>query len=147
MRLAAIALLAIVVHAHAQAPNASPVGVWQTYDDDTRAPKAVVQIDDRAGTLSGRIVKLFRAPGEDANPRCQACTGKRHDRPVLGMTILWNFHRHGDIWVGGEVLDPESGDSYHATLRLRDGGATLDVHGYIGIPLLGRSQVWERQPR
>jgi uncharacterized protein (DUF2147 family) len=59
------------------------------------------------------------------------------------MDILWNFHRDGDHWDGGEVLDPESGDIYRATLRLRD-DATLVVHGYIGIPLLGRSQVWTR---
>ncbi len=55
-----------------------------------------------------------------------------------------DFRHDGGVWNGGEVLDPESGDVYRATLRLRDGGARLDVHGYIGIPLLGRSQIWTR---
>jgi uncharacterized protein (DUF2147 family) len=143
MRLAAIALFAFATHALAQVRASSPVGTWQTFDDDTHAPKALVEIANRAGVLSGRIVKLFPAPGDDPNPRCADCSGERRDQPVLGMDILWNFRRDGDHWDGGEVLDPESGDIYRATLHLRD-DATLVVHGYIGIPLLGRSQVWTR---
>ncbi|HTI97245.1 MAG TPA: DUF2147 domain-containing protein [Rudaea sp.] len=142
MRIAAIVLLGFV--AHASARGASPVGTWQTFDDDTHTPKALVRIEDHAGIVSGRIVKLFPAPGDDPDPRCADCRGERRDRPVLGMTILWNFRRDGEHWDGGEVLDPESGDIYRATLRLRDDGTNLEVHGYIGIPLLGRSQVWTR---
>ena len=144
MRLAAIFVFAFAASALTQMHHASPIGVWQTFDDDTHAPKALVEITSHAGVLSGRIVKLFPAPGDDSDPRCTDCTGERRGQRVLGMTILWNFRRDGDGWDGGEVLDPESGDVYRATLRLRDGGKTLDVHGYIGIPLLGRSQIWTR---
>ena len=140
--LAIAALLLAVTPAFAQAT--SPAGLWQTYDDDTHAPKSLVQITDRASVLSGRIVKLYPAPGDDPDPRCTDCPGERRERPVLGMTRLWNFRRDGGIWDGGEVLDPESGDVYRATLRLRDGGSKLDVHGYIGIALFGRSQIWTR---
>ena len=142
MRIAAIVLLGFAAHAFAR--DAAPVGTWQTFDDDTHAPKALVRIEDRAGIISGRIVKLFPEPGEDPDPRCTNCTGAQHGQRVLGMTILWNFRRDGDHWDGGEVLDPESGDIYRAALHLRNGGKTLDVHGYIGIPLLGRSQIWTR---
>ena len=121
----------------------SPAGTWKTIDDETHRPRALVRIEERDGVLSGRIVHLFREPGEDPDPLCEDCPGERHNQPVLGMTILWNFHRHGDAWEGGEVLDPEEGRIYRANLHLRD-DAHLDVHGYIGVPLLGRSQVWER---
>lgn len=143
MRVCAIAAL-LFAAAPALAQDAAPTGTWQTFDDDTHAPKALVEIADQAGVLSGRIVKLYTAPGDDPDPRCADCTGAQQGQRVLGMTILWNFRRDGDGWDGGEVLDPESGDVYRATLHLRDGGKTLDVHGYIGIPLLGRSQVWTR---
>ena len=142
MRLAAIALFAFATLAPTHA--ASLVGTWQTFDDDTHAAKALVEITNHAGVLSGKIVKLFPAPGEDADPRCTQCAGTRHDQRVVGMTILWNFRRDGDHWSGGEVLDPESGDVYRAILHPRNDGKTLDVHGYIGIPLLGRSQIWTR---
>ena len=121
----------------------SPAGTWKTIDDETHRPRALVRIEERDGVLSGRIVRLFREPGEDPDPLCEDCPGERHNQPVLGMTILWNFHRHGDAWEGGEVLDPEEGRIYRANLHLRD-DAHLDVHGFIGVPLLGRSQVWER---
>jgi uncharacterized protein (DUF2147 family) len=135
-------LLAVASLAAAAGP--SPLGTWRTIDDETHRPRALVSIEEHDGMLSGRIVRLFREPGEDPNPLCVECEGKRHNQPVLGMTILWNFRRNGDAWTGGEVLDPEEGRIYHANLRLRDNGARLDVHGYIGLPLLGRSQVWER---
>lgn len=142
MRIAATVLLGFAAHVFAR--DASPVGTWQTFDDETHAPKALVEIVDHAGLLSGRVVKLYPAPGEDPDPHCADCPGERRDQPVLGMSILWNFRRDGDRWDGGKVLDPESGDIYRATLHLRNGGKTLDVHGYIGIPLLGRSQIWTR---
>ena len=128
--------------AHAAEP--SPAGTWKTIDDETHQARALVQIEEHDGTLTGRIVQLFREPGEDANPLCVDCPGERHNQPVLGMTILWNFHRDGDVWKGGDVLDPEDGSIYRANLQLHDNGTRLEVHGYIGVPLLGRSQVWER---
>ena len=96
MRVVAIVtLLLTAALAHAD----SPAGLWQTFDDDTHAPKALVRIEDHAGIISGRIVKLFLAPGDDPNPHCADCRGERRDQPVLGMGILWNFRRDGDHWV------------------------------------------------
>jgi uncharacterized protein (DUF2147 family) len=128
----------------AVASGISPIGTWRTIDDETHKPRALVTIEGHDGALTGRIVRLFREPGEDPAPLCVDCPGERHNQPVLGMTILWNFHQVGDAWTGGEVLDPEEGRIYRANLRLRDDGAKLEVHGYIGVSLLGRSQIWER---
>jgi uncharacterized protein (DUF2147 family) len=136
--------LFLLAATHLSAAERSPIGTWRTIDDETHKPRALVRIERQDDALSGRIVQLFRDPGEDPAPLCAPCAGERHNQPVLGMTILWNFHRQGDIWTDGEVLDPEEGKIYRANLRLRDEGTRLDVHGYIGVPLLGRSQVWER---
>jgi len=128
----------------AAASGISPIGTWRTIDDETHKPRALVSIEEHDGALTGRIVQLFREPGEDPQPLCIDCPGERHNQPVLGMTILWNFHQHGDSWTGGEVLDPEEGRIYRATLRVLDAGQQLELHGYVGVPLFGRSQVWER---
>lgn len=144
MRLAAIVLLTLAAPTLAQTASRSPAGLWQTFDDETHAPKALLRIADHAGVLSGRIVKLFPAPGEDADPRCAKCPDERHGQRVIGMKILWNLRRDGNAWSGGEILDPESGDVYRASLHLDENGRTLDVRGYIGIPMLGRSQTWTR---
>jgi uncharacterized protein (DUF2147 family) len=129
--------------ARAQATGASPLGRWTTIDDSSHKPRAIVEISEHEGLLSGRVVQLFRNPGEDPNPRCKDCTGARHDQPVLGMTILWNLHRDGDTWEGGEILDPEEGSIYRCKLHPA-GDGKLEVRGFIGISLLGRTQTWER---
>jgi len=127
----------------AQDISATPLGTWRTFDDDTHAPKALVEISVQDGELSGRIVKLFREAGEDPDPHCSACRGQRKDQRVLGMTILWGMHGDGAVWSGGEILDPEEGAIYRAKLHLASDGK-LEVRGYLGISLLGRTQVWER---
>ena len=136
-------LLCLCVRAlHAE--DLTPVGTWKTIDDDTHEAKSLVEISDYDGMLSGRIVQIFRKVGEDPNPPCKECPGERHNQPLIGMTILWNLHRHGDTWEGGEILDPESGKNYRCNLHVTEGGSRLEVRGFIGFALLGRTQVWER---
>ena len=142
-RLSALLLIALL-YAGAIHADPSPIGMWKTIDDDTHEAKALVEIIEQGGVLSGHIVKLFRHPDEVQDPLCKPCEGERHDQRVLGMTILWNFHRDGDVWDGGEILDPEEGKIYRCKLHPIDGGARLEVRGFIGISLLGRTQVWER---
>ena len=142
-RLSALLLIAFL-HAGTVHADPSPIGSWKTIDDDTHEAKALVEITEQGGVLTGHIVKLFRHPDEEQDPLCKPCEGERHDQRVLGMTILWDFHRDGDVWDGGEILDPEEGKIYRCKLHLIDGGAKLEVRGFIGISLLGRTQVWER---
>jgi uncharacterized protein (DUF2147 family) len=130
----------------ALAGNPTPLGTWTTIDDVSHRPRSLVEISETDGVLSGRIVRLFQAPGEDPDPRCVDCQGERHGQPVLGMTILWNLHHHGDSWDGGEILDPESGSIYRVTLHPEAGGERLEVRGYIGFSLFGRTQIWQRAP-
>jgi uncharacterized protein (DUF2147 family) len=143
-KLALGALLAVSsVTAFAQA--ATPVGTWQTIDDETGKPKAIIQIvDDGSGQLSGKVV---RGIGEFDHPeqRCTACTDERKDQLVKGMTIITGMRQNGDQWDGGQILDPSNGKLYKCKMTMADGGRKLTVRGYIGVSLLGRSQTWLRQ--
>jgi uncharacterized protein (DUF2147 family) len=120
----------------------TPVGVWKNIDDVTHQAKALIQIDqDSNGVLSGKIVKLLQHP--DAT--CDNCDGALKGKPVIGMTILWGLKQDGKTWDGGRILDPKSGKVYSAKMTVVDGGQKLEVRGFLGISLLGRSQIWERQ--
>lgn len=137
------ALLASAVTAFAQAN--SPIGTWQTIDDHTGQPKALVQISqDANGTLSGKVVKGLGA-NDQPDRRCSACTDSRKDQLILGMTIIDDMKKDGDNWDGGQILDPENGKLYKCKMHVEDGGQKLVVRGYIGVSLLGRSQTWVRQ--
>ncbi|HMR69192.1 MAG TPA: DUF2147 domain-containing protein [Rubrivivax sp.] len=139
--IAAAALLAAAGTAFAQA---TPVGLWKTIDDETKAEKSYVRISEADGVLSGRIEKLLDPKKQDS--KCDKCTDSRKDQPVLGMTILEGVKKDGDdnTWAGGTILDPNNGKVYKVQMSPKDGGKALDVRGYIGMPLLGRTQTWLR---
>jgi uncharacterized protein (DUF2147 family) len=121
---------------------ASPVGQWKTIDDATGKAKSIVTIRQEGGELFGTIDTLFNPPVP--HPTCYLCSGAMKDRPLVGLQILWGFKQDGSQWSGGQVLDPETGKIYRGSLALEDGGKKLRLHGYIGIPLFGRTQHWLR---
>jgi uncharacterized protein (DUF2147 family) len=136
-------LLASAVTAMAQAD--SPIGTWQTIDDHTGQPKALVQITaDSGGALDGKVIKGL-GPNDQPDRRCTECTDARKDQLILGMTIINDMKKTDDGWDGGQILDPENGKVYKCKMHLEDGGQKLVVRGYIGVSLLGRSQTWIRQ--
>lgn len=142
---AALAGVLLASAATAMAQADTPVGTWQTIDDHTGQPKALVQIvEDGNGTLSGKVIKGLGA-NDQPDRRCTACTDSRKDQPILGMTIISDMKKDGDAWDHGQILDPENGKLYKCKMRVEDGGNKLVVRGYIGVSLLGRSQTWVRQ--
>ncbi|NVM79293.1 uncharacterized protein (DUF2147 family) [Duganella sp. SG902] len=145
MKFLAFIAAAALTMSPAFADNTSPAGLWKNIDDETGKPKALIRITENNGVLTGQIEKLFREANEDQNPKCDKCEGARKDQPIVGMTILSNLKKDGDEYAGGEILDPNNGKVYKSKLRLADGGKKLNVRGYIGVPMLGRSQTWVRQ--
>ena len=127
----------------ANLPDPLP-GLWEQVDEKTGKVQALVRIVERpGGRYQGFVEKLFIAPGEDPNPRCEDCTDERKNQPVLGMRIISDLKRSGtDSFGEGEILDPDSGDTYRLKITIMDGGKKLDVRGFIGISLFGRSQIW-----
>jgi uncharacterized protein (DUF2147 family) len=120
----------------------SPVGRWRTVDDATGKAKSIVAIREENGKLYGTIETLFNPPVP--HPTCYLCSGDLKDRPLVGLQVLWGFQQEGNRWSGGEVLDPETGKIYKASLALENGGKDLQLHGYIGVPLFGRTEHWVR---
>ena len=122
----------------------SPVGKWMTIDDKSGKPGGLIRIEQVAGQYQGWIEKIFPDPDEDPNPKCVYCEGERKNKPVVGLNFMWGLTKQGDEYRGGEILDPRSGKIYRARMKLADGGKKLDVRGFIGFSVLGRSQVWNR---
>jgi uncharacterized protein (DUF2147 family) len=127
----------------ALAANDSPVGKWKTIDDKTNEVKSIVEITENGGLLEGKVLQVLKSE-HGPHPVCANCDGERKNKPIEGMTIMWGLKKDGDEWSGGQILDPAKGKIYKVTLKLEDGGQKLDVHGYIGFSLIGRSQEWVR---
>jgi uncharacterized protein (DUF2147 family) len=144
LRIAALTLFTALASgtAHAQA---TPAGLWKTIDDDGKTEKSLVRIVEAGGSFSGKVEKVFDPAKQDA--RCDDCSDERKGQLVLGMTIIRGVKPNaGDatLWDGGEILDPKNGKTYKVRMKPIDGGKQLEVRGYVGMPLLGRTQTWQR---
>ncbi|AOO82631.1 DUF2147 domain-containing protein [Bosea vaviloviae] len=139
----AFALAAALMGSAAWAENASPIGLWKNVDDTSGKPRALIRITEANGALQGKIEKVFLAPNE--SPTCTKCEGALKNAPVIGLVILSGLKKDGAEFTGGQILDPDNGKTYSSKIYLTDGGKTLNVRGYIGVSLLGRSQIWQRQ--
>ena len=106
--------------------------------------EGLVRIIEVAGELRGTVEKVYSPPAPEPNPLCELCSGARRNQPVIGMQILSGLRWDGEQYSGGEILDPNNGKSYRCLMRVVDEGRKLEVRGYIGISLLGRTQVWLR---
>ena len=118
-------------------------GRWQTISDVSGKPAGIVEIYEQAGTFRGRVVASYSS---ERGAVCLACPEPRKGQPIVGLEILTGLRRNGDVFSGGEILDPENGHVYRAELRLNADGQKLDVRGYLGLPLFGRTQTWLRLP-
>ncbi|MAE84297.1 MAG: hypothetical protein CMB80_16260 [Flammeovirgaceae bacterium] len=118
----------------------SIAGQWKTIDDETGKPRSIVEIEERDGKYYGKIVKLFREAGEEQDPVCDECPGKKKNQKIIGMEIITDMElvKGENVFEEGEILDPESGNVYDCKLWIEDG--KLMVRGYVMF--LYRTQTW-----
>ncbi len=116
---------------------------WQTIDDKTGEKKAIVQLTESGDKVSGKIIKVMDA--REAKALCVKCPGNLKNKPVEGLQILTGLKSSGNNeWSDGKLVDPESGKTYSGKLTLSDNGKSLKLRGYVGSPVFGRSQTWQR---
>jgi uncharacterized protein (DUF2147 family) len=120
----------------------SIIGNWKTIDDETKKPKSVVEIYEKSGIYYGKVVEIFDKARAKEN--CTNCTGAEKDKPILGMVILKGLKKDGTEYNSGKILDPKNGTLYKCKIT-PNGNDKIEVRGYIGISLLGRTQTWIRQ--
>ena len=135
--------------AQAQSPAGpqaqSPAGLWTTYSDRSGKADGLVRITEESGELQGIVEAVFSPPAPSAHPLCEECPGDLRNQPIVGMKILRGLRWDGGQYSGGEILDPDEGRFYRCSVRITDGGQKLELRGYVGIPLFGRTQTWTRR--
>jgi hypothetical protein len=144
MVLAFLALTASGVRAAAP-PSAS--GFWEAKDDDGFTT-AWFLFSEKNNVYYARLVKGFRRPDATTPIKmlCTDCPGEKKGAHIMGLTLFWGMKRDGLHYTGGSVLDPRDGSVYHAKMDLSEDGQDLSVRGYLGIEILGKTQVWHRLP-
>jgi len=119
------------------------VGVWKTGEGN-----AMVRIYKNGDKYQGKVVWLKEPvdpetgkPKQDKNHPDEA----NRTRPVLGMINIWGFsYKDKNLWDDGNIYDPKNGSTYSCTIKMINPN-TLEVRGYIGVSIIGRTDNWTRQ--
>lgn len=126
----------------------SPEGNWRTIDDRSGFAKALVRIVKEAdGTYSGTITKTIPRPDYTPQEFCHNCPAPYTGQKIVGLKILSGLQvdpNNPNQLINGKVLDPLSGKLYNCKAKLSNEGRRLSIRGYIGVSMLGRTQVWLR---
>jgi hypothetical protein len=124
----------------ARVGNPTAEGLWERLDSSGNFALRIAM-----GFIREKIVKIFPRPGEDPSTlHCSECEGDQKNALVIGLTFIKGMRREGLEYRDGTILDPRDGSVYDAQMELSPDGHTLSVRGYLGIPLLGESEVWHR---
>jgi uncharacterized protein (DUF2147 family) len=140
--LSSVALLA-ALHAGGAGGSSDPVfGFWLV-----ESQQSIIEIVPCGERVCGIIVWLKEPLDDDGQPKTDRRNSDDNlrDRPICGMALIGGF-RSADpgTWSGGSIYNPNEGQAYSASMKLRDDG-TLKLRGYVLLPLFGKSQVWTRE--
>ena len=139
--LAALATTTLVLSPASAAGPTSVTGVWQVYSDKDGSADGRVRTFIQDGKLTGVVDEL--RPDAPGDSKCTKCSGAQKDQPIKGLVIMWGFAKEGDSWTGGRILEPHSGSIYRCTVKFVAPNV-LEVRGYVGLSLFGRTQTWKR---
>ncbi|MEZ4721417.1 MAG: DUF2147 domain-containing protein [Flavobacteriales bacterium] len=114
------------------------LGVW--YNQEKTAK---VEIFKKSDKYFGKIVWLDE-PLRDGKPKLDINNEEEslRSRPVMGLQILNDFEWDDDEWDDGTIYDPKNGETYSCYITKE--GNKLNVRGYIGISIIGRTATWTK---
>mgnify|MGYP006272335945 CR=1 FL=1 len=139
MRIALILLLFFFTPSFAQAQDIK--GLWLTQNE--RSAIHIHECEDNKDAICGKVAWIIAGGMKYDSKNPDETLRERH---ICGLQILHGFEQSPedpDKWVDGKIYKADDGEMYKANLKLLE-GERLRVHGYVGIPLFGKTQIWQR---
>ncbi len=114
-------------------------GIWLTEKKDGK-----VEIFRTGNTWSGKLIWGNSILDENGKPKHDIYNPdpKLRSRLLQGLTILTGLEYEDGKWQNGKIYNSLTGKTYSVVVTLK--GNSLDLRGYIGFPILGKTTVWQR---
>lgn len=124
------------------ASELSPVGIWLIGDKDGK-----VEIYQSGNQLEGKVVWIKQPTDAGGQPKTDTENPDEilRARPILNLVFIKGFQKENEEskWSGGTIYDSKSGKTYKGWIQMVD-EKTMKLRGYVGISLLGRTDIWTR---
>lgn len=142
MKKTIIATLVFILITTISYTQTSVEGVWFNTKKDGK-----IKIFEKDGKFYGKIVWLLEPNDKnDGKPKRDINNPEdsKHQDPIIGLVVLkgLSFDKN-NVWDDGKIYDPENGKTYSCKMTLIDNDH-LDVRGFVGFSLLGRTENWTR---
>ncbi len=118
-------------------------GLWLNYDKDSQ-----IEIYKKGDLYYGKIIWTKEPNNEDGSPKrdIKNPDPKLRNQTYVGLEIIKDFKYIDGEWQGGTIYDPRSGTLYKCVMWFEDDNYnSLNIRGYVGFSLLGKTTVWTRQ--
>jgi uncharacterized protein (DUF2147 family) len=122
-------------------------GIYRSVDDKTGFSRGLTEVTLRDGVLHGTIIKTIPRPNYTPKKICTGCPAPFTNQPIMGLDVFVNMKLvagKNDEYKG-KILDPVSGNLYSGHIKLSRDARKLKLRGYVGLPIMGRTQWWVRE--
>jgi len=118
-----------------------PTGIWLILDEETGETRSEVEFYKKGNRLFARILNVKEG---HENARCKNCPGELNGARLKGMNLIWDLQWDGSRWSGGSIIDVDDAKVYNCRINSFDQN-TVEIRGYIGRPIFGRTVQWIRK--
>ncbi len=135
-------MLPIALIAQKASPADAILGVWYNAEKTSK----IEIYKTKAGDYAGHIVWLKEPNDAKGTPKTDPLNPdpKLRSRARMGMVVLVSLDYKGpNKWDDGKIYDPMSGKTYSCKAKLTDNN-TLELRGFLGVSMLGKTAVWAR---
>ena len=119
----------------------SVLGNWKIIKKESGEARSIVKIYEEDGEVYGRVTRILNE--EKRDKLCTKCKGEDKNKKIEGLVLMKHFHKDGERYVDGTIMNPDDGKVYRSKIWLdEDNPDLLNVRGYVGI--FYKTVQWQR---